>query len=507
MKTGETQVEKIIDIPLARIRESQASQRAKDVDSLARSIAAVGLMMPIIVRPLPGIDSEFYYELVDGHRRLAAVRKNKSLSIRAIAIDPATADDKVGVLQLTANVQRLQLTPFEEADAIRKLRTAGRTTEEIAADLGMRPQLIARREKLNDLIPGWLQRVEKPLRGETLSIAAAELIAVYPESTQKYLLAQYPNWIPDVQRLRNRLAEFSHRLAAAPWRLDDSLLVPEAGSCTACPKRSSCQPLLFEGEVDSKGKVKDDNCLDTSCWEKKRNALFLRKLGKHRAEHKDLSFIRTGNYQATNVATMKESQKVLSDYQYQRAKKTDKGAKPAVIVNGSQAGDLIWIKTHSPSTASMVAQGGKRAQPLNAEQDRKARRAKFIINKIKAQIFEEEFTPTGLSSQSAENQLKLLAAIIENCCHRSPASRWLKVSEFKKITAKRALEIVSEDILVRCHLPVNSFVDALAWINAVRPFAETVLSLKWSDLEAEALKAIPDPKPKAGATGKKAGKK
>lgn len=504
MKTGETRVEKIIDIPLARIRGSQISQRAKDVDSLAKSIAAVGLMMPVIVRPLPGKDSEFYYELVDGHRRLAAVRKNKSLSIRAIAIDPATADDKVGVLQLTANVQRLQLTPFEEADAIRKLRKAGRTTEEIAADLGMRPQLIARREKLNDLIPGWLQRTEKPLRGETLSITAAELIAVYPEATQKYLLAQYPNWIPDVQRLRNILAEFSHRLTAAPWKLDDSVLVPRAGACSKCPKRSSCEPLLFEGEVDSKGKVKDDTCLDTSCWEAKCNALFKQRLDKVKAKHRDVLLVRTNDYHSKSVTAVRDQAKVLDSYSYHKVPKTEQGAKPAVFVNGAKAGDLVWVKLNSPSTKSRLQQGGTPpSRQLNADQDRKARRAKIIITKIRDMIESGE-TPAGIKGLSAENQIKMLAAIHLSCNRKES---WPDVAKFKSLKLETALATLCEDILLSTCLSANSFLEALAWIGFVRPFAETVLGLNWSDLEAEALKAIPDPKPKAGAKVIKTAKK
>ena len=54
--------------------------------------------------------------------------------------------------------------------------------------------------------------------------------------------------------------DYACRLEGAPFPVDDAKLVPPAGACTACPKRSANQPTLF-AEPDRK-----DVCTDVTCW-------------------------------------------------------------------------------------------------------------------------------------------------------------------------------------------------------------------------------------------------
>jgi ParB family chromosome partitioning protein len=58
-------------------------------------------------------------------------------------------------------------------------------------------------------------------------------------------------------------SDYSTRLANAPFSLKDAKLVPAAGSCDACPKRSGNQPMLFAKE-DPK-----DSCGDIPCYRSK----------------------------------------------------------------------------------------------------------------------------------------------------------------------------------------------------------------------------------------------
>lgn len=57
------------------------------------------------------------------------------------------------------------------------------------------------------------------------------------------------------------------KLATAPWRLDDDQLVPAAGACVDCPKRSGSNAALFS-ELTSE----TDVCLDTTCYSAKQDA-------------------------------------------------------------------------------------------------------------------------------------------------------------------------------------------------------------------------------------------
>jgi len=58
------------------------------------------------------------------------------------------------------------------------------------------------------------------------------------------------------------------RLKQAPFDQNDAQLLPKAGSCAACPKRTGNQRDLF-------GDVKDaDVCTDPKCFDEKRQAHF-----------------------------------------------------------------------------------------------------------------------------------------------------------------------------------------------------------------------------------------
>lgn len=499
--TVREEVRQIEVIPLGSIRAKQGGDRCKDVESLANSIKAIGLISPIVVRRGQGPT----YDIVAGHRRFAAAKAAGLDNIRAIVID---ADDNLTeIVRMSENVHRLQMSPFEEAEAIAKLRKLKRTTEEIAADLGMRPQFVARRERLLSVIPEWLKRAQAPEdSNKSVSLAALEIIAAFDRDMQRALLKKY-NWSsPPVRRLKEDLAEMTNRLKAAPWDLNDSLLVPEAGACSSCPKRSSCQPLLFHDEVDEKKINANERCLDEKCWNSKKEANFKKALDAAKEEHGDLLFVEAKGAYSPTVAGFK-GKTIIDDWKYDFAKKGAAGSKPAMIVNGATAGTVIHVRIKKEHTESRQVKAATSAGPkkLNADQDRKARRAKMIINEIRKI---QDKVPTGLTAQTPQMQLLMLASVLLNCKRYVDKKHWESLREFKKLNANDAIKELWKHVLREVHIPVNSFADALGFIKPVRSYAEVVLALNWNDLEAKALKAIPDPKPKAGAAAKKkAGKK
>lgn len=85
-----------------------------DIDELTRSIKENGLMQPILVRRCGE-----GYELVTGHRRLAAFKLLKRDLIPAVIRDVQTSDRSV--LQLIENVHRQDLSPYDIGCALRML--------------------------------------------------------------------------------------------------------------------------------------------------------------------------------------------------------------------------------------------------------------------------------------------------------------------------------------------------------------------------------------------------
>lgn len=110
-----------------------------DLAELVHSIREVGVLQPIVVRPLT--DDPGKYELVMGERRLRAT-KEAGLSIIP-AVIRETADVDMLRDALLENLHRAQLNPLEEASAYQQLLADfGITQEELATRIGRsRPQI------------------------------------------------------------------------------------------------------------------------------------------------------------------------------------------------------------------------------------------------------------------------------------------------------------------------------------------------------------------------------
>ena len=97
------------------------------LDELAASIAARGVIQPIIVRPL----GEGRYQLVAGERRWRAAQRAQLHEIPALIRD--LGEREVMALALIENLQRQDLNPVEEARAYHRLaEDEGLTQAEIA---------------------------------------------------------------------------------------------------------------------------------------------------------------------------------------------------------------------------------------------------------------------------------------------------------------------------------------------------------------------------------------
>lgn len=108
----------------------------EDLAELADSISEVGLLQPIVVRPVAN-----HYELVMGERRLRASRHAGLVTIPAII--RATEEHDLLRDALLENLHRVQLNPLEEAAAYQQmLDDFGCTQEELAGRIKRsRPQI------------------------------------------------------------------------------------------------------------------------------------------------------------------------------------------------------------------------------------------------------------------------------------------------------------------------------------------------------------------------------
>jgi ParB family chromosome partitioning protein len=120
---------------------------------LAASIRSVGLLQPVVVRPVAG-----GYELIAGERRWRASRIAGLLRIPAIVRE--TGDDQMLRDALIENLQRVDLDPLEEAAGFRQLvDDFGATHEEIAERVGKSRAAVTNALRLLQLAPDVQQRL------------------------------------------------------------------------------------------------------------------------------------------------------------------------------------------------------------------------------------------------------------------------------------------------------------------------------------------------------------
>ncbi|NLJ52622.1 MAG: ParB/RepB/Spo0J family partition protein [Intrasporangiaceae bacterium] len=136
------------EIPLDAIRPNPRQPRTVfDEDELAElvhSIQEIGVLQPVVVRPLPDADvteDGVAYELIMGERRWRASREAGNATVPAIV--KATDDDDLLRDALLENLHRSQLNPLEEAAAYQQLLEDFQCTqEELASRIGRsRPQV------------------------------------------------------------------------------------------------------------------------------------------------------------------------------------------------------------------------------------------------------------------------------------------------------------------------------------------------------------------------------
>ncbi len=242
-------------IPIASIRPNPRQPRTvfdeDELDELAASIREIGVLQPVVVRPIPASDADGQrgaaahgehhepsgprFELIMGERRLRASQLAGQDSIPAIVKE--TADDDLLRDALLENLHRSQLNPLEEAAAYQQLLDDfGCSHEELAARIGRsRPQisntlrllrlppLVARRLAAGVLSAGHarallgledgaaMERLAQRIVAEGLSVRSVEEIVAMggddPAAVPKPRRPRAGNRHPQLDDLASRLSD------------------------------------------------------------------------------------------------------------------------------------------------------------------------------------------------------------------------------------------------------------------------------------------------------------
>ena len=192
----DAKLERVQNIPLSELHPFKNHpfkvQNNEEMERMIESIRKVGAITPALARPLP----DGGYELISGHRRLAACQV---LGIETMpVIVREMSDDEAVIAMVDANLQRETILPSEKAfaykmklEAIKHQGVASAqvgqkllSVEIVADDAGESRNQIKRYIRLTHLIPELLSMVDE----NKIAFNPAVEISYLEQSEQRVLL-------------------------------------------------------------------------------------------------------------------------------------------------------------------------------------------------------------------------------------------------------------------------------------------------------------------------------
>jgi hypothetical protein len=187
------------------------------------------------------------------------------------------------MLQVIENAQREDPDPLEEAEQYDTLLKSGKSTvDELCTEIGKSRATIYGRIKLLSLP----EKVKEALRAGKITPQVALLIARIPnpkvaEEAAARILKGDHNGPFSFRQVQAFIAEeYMTQLKGASFDPKDASLVPAAGPCASCPKRTGNQKELFSDVSRA------DVCTDPVCFRQKCEAARVRVLEAAKQEGK-----------------------------------------------------------------------------------------------------------------------------------------------------------------------------------------------------------------------------
>ena len=396
-------------IKIEEIHESPHNPRKtfQRIEELAEDLKRRGMLQPILVRPRDGS-----YELVFGARRYRAA---KLAGMETVPTFIKEMDDQTAIeTQLIENAKRDDIHPLEEAEAYKMLREKyGYDIDSIAVKMGKSVSAVYQRLKLSELIP----EAKEKFLSEKITAGHAILIARLQPDQQKELAKKesglYEGWGPDRTVVSVReLADYIERqihldLNSASFKKSDPDLVPEAGPCTTCRKRTGFQPELFP---DIK---KKDTCTDPSCFHKKVE-VFTKQWIEKKSQNSDVPPLRLSTSYDGRVKKLPDDpEKPIPSQLYHEIKDKKKdicsSAREGIITDGGKEGRALLVcvdprceKHHRSYSSSSGDNEWRAKQKAEDEKKRLAFKIREAILDATLEAWPGKFTREDLLVLAAE---------------------------------------------------------------------------------------------------------
>jgi ParB/RepB/Spo0J family partition protein len=317
-------MEQFKKLPTKDLHASKTNPRKhfdkKQMDDLILSIKEKSIVVPLLVRTV-----EHGYEVVAGERRFRAAQELKLEEVPCIVRD--LTDEQALEIQVIENLQREDVHPLDEAEGFAQLMAKGNYTPEmIGGKVGKSVSWVYQSLKLNDLIP---ELKEKFWKGD-INRSHGLLLSRVPAEIQKEVAKNAVNGYKEVSliNIRHAIDKCQISLSSGGFKKDDESLLPSAGACNQCNKRTGFHPSLFP-ELK-----KNDMCLDTKCFYKKLELFTKQKVEE--LEEKGLTVVGVEGTSYPRIKT-EATKSVVERWSYSEIKdkkeKKKSGVVTAVIVS------------------------------------------------------------------------------------------------------------------------------------------------------------------------------
>ncbi len=411
-------------LPLHALVSSLTNPRktfnADKLQELAISIAASGVHQPILVRPLPATRlADTFGQRTKGtplptHEIIAGERRYRASQLAGVATIPAMVreltDDQVLEVQLVENLQRDDLTELEEAEGYERLMQHSKiSVDDVGAKIGKSRSYVYARLKLLDLC----QEAKQALREGAIDNSRALLIARIPDSQLQLKALEeasskdYRGDVPSVRTFQSWLQNnVMLRLEDAVFKITDSRLVKDAGSCKDCPKRTGANPDLFTDVASA------DICIDPVCFHAKeqahRDALIARAASKGMRfiEGKEAQELIAHQYSQriegyTPLTQVREDITSGGQSGLTMRELLGKDAPGAVLIENPYSHELIEAVPTDEAEAVLLAKGLLTQQPVTGKKENLAKTLEDMQYRIKHQTGKAQRNATFAATISA----------------------------------------------------------------------------------------------------------
>jgi len=473
------------DVPLSQLNESKTNPRRvfdeTSLKELAASIRSQGVLSPLLVRPL----TENGFEIVAGARRYRAAQMAEvaTVPVRIVHLSDAEAL----AAQLVENLIRAEIHPMEEAEGFARLLALEEpkySIEQIASRVGKQPSFVASRMKLIDLVPAAVDA----FYANEIGVGHALLLAKLPADQQEQALSACFKEVYNGEHKPARIllpvrnlqfwieSNVLLVLKDAPFDKRDAQLVPTAGSCADCSKRTGHNKLLFGDDLGKHG----DQCVDPQCHQAKLSA----HVAKTVAAKPELVQI------STAYGTQKEGSPVLPRNKYtairdDKPKSNDEAKRPefkvckfatdAIVTEGSEIGTVHKVcanpvcPVHHPKKAT-----NKSDAQFKAEQE-KRRREEAIANTAGLRVLSA--ISAAVPVRLMKRDLMFLAERMVNLLDENRAAILARQHGIKKTKEKESIGKLFTSFLRRADESTlgRAVVEAVVLLTASRGNASHVL--------------------------------